>query len=203
MPLKTWTPSALVPRKRPEVVVARLGTHGSYGAGDTGAAARDAAHMSLIDSRTGPVLDDVAAASAHGLGDLLRRSARRMPAKPALIDGARRLSFAELDIVVDRTANALLERGIRHGDRVAVLTRNRLEMPVLTFALARIGAVMVPVNFMLNGTEVGCILRNSGAVGLVVQDALHDVAAAALGHAEAGTVRLLGWIGAEDASPPD
>ncbi|HTN23361.1 MAG TPA: acyl-CoA synthetase [Solirubrobacteraceae bacterium] len=149
------------------------------------------------------MIDDQTAAGSHSLGDLLRRSARRSPDKTAVVDGARRLSFAELDTVVNRTANALAERGVRHGDRVAVLSRNRLEYVVLSFGLARLGALMVPINFMLNGAEVGYVLRHSGAVGLVAEDGLHEVAVAALGHVDAGTVGVLGWLGAAGATPPD
>ena len=149
------------------------------------------------------MIDDQTAAGSHSLGDLLRRSARRTPDKLAIVDGARRLPFAELDAVVNRTANAIARRGLQHGDRVALLSRNRVEYVVLSFALARLGVIMVPINFMLNGAEVGYILRHSGAVGLVAEDGLHEVAVEALAHVEAGTVGVLGWLGAVGATPPD
>ena len=61
-----------------------------------------------------------------------------------------------------------LHIGIRSGDRVAVLSRNSHAFAAVRFALARIGAVLVPVNFMLNPDEIAFILRSSGAVALAV-----------------------------------
>jgi fatty-acyl-CoA synthase len=53
---------------------------------------------------------------------------------------------------------------------------------VLYFALARLSAVSVPINFMLTGEEAAYILDHSGAIGLIVEDALLPVARVALEH---------------------
>jgi fatty-acyl-CoA synthase len=105
----------------------------------------------------------------HTLADLLRRSAARTPGRTALVFGERRHSYAELDADVDRAALALTARGIRAGERVALLSRNNDDFVVLYFALARIGAVSVPVNFMLGPDEVGYLLGHSGARWVVAQ----------------------------------
>jgi len=99
----------------------------------------------------------VAAARRQSLGDLLHRTALRRPHKPALIFGDRTWSYAQLDEVVNRTANALAVRGIAKGDRVALLGHNSDSYVVAFFALARLGAISVPINFMLNGDEVAFI----------------------------------------------
>ena len=117
-------------------------------------------------------LEAVDRARRHGLADLLHRSARRYPDKPALIDGDRRLTFAEFDRAVDRTAAALSARGLAHGERLALLSRNCWQFAVLAFATARIGVVLVPVNFMLNADEIAYILRHSGATAMVAEDLL-------------------------------
>ena len=97
------------------------------------------------------------------LGDLLRRSAARTPRKIALRCAQIEWTYAELDRRCDRFASGLASLGVRPGDRVAVLARNSHAWAVLRFALARLGAVLVPVNFMLNAAEVAYILRHSGA----------------------------------------
>jgi fatty-acyl-CoA synthase len=137
--------------------------------------------------------DIIAGTRAHAIGDLLRRTARRAPDKLALVSGEVRWTYAEFDGVVNRTANAISDRGIGKGDRVALLSHNGWEFCVLAFALARLGAVLVPVNFMLTDREVAFILEHAGVVGMITEDALHPVAASALALA-ALEPRLKGWI---------
>jgi fatty-acyl-CoA synthase len=120
--------------------------------------------------------DTVARARRQTLGDLLHRSARRFPDRTAVLEAGvaspRSRTFAELDADADRIAAALTARGIGPGDRVALLARNGLPYVQAIFGVARAGAVLVPVNFMLGGAEVGYVLGHSGAVGLLAQDAL-------------------------------
>jgi fatty-acyl-CoA synthase len=104
------------------------------------------------------------------IGEALRRSAARSPTREAVIDGEQRLSFAELDRRSDATASALLARGVRHGDRVAVWIANSAEFVVLWMACARIGAVLVPINTRLKIDEVRYVLEQSGACVLVMMD---------------------------------
>ena len=110
----------------------------------------------------------IAAARQHGLGDILRRTAQRLPQKTAVICGEVRWTYAELDHLCNRLGDALLGRGVQAGDRVAILSRNSHAFVALRFAIARIGAVIVPINFMLNADEVAFILRSSGARTLLV-----------------------------------
>src|SRR5664280_2272866 len=113
------------------------------------------------------------------IGDLLRRSAAREPAKTPLVFADRRWTVAELNGDVNRTANALDARGVTRGDRIAVLAHNCDSFVIVYFALARLGAVSVPINFMLGAAEVGYVLGHCGARGMVVEDALVPVAEAA------------------------
>jgi fatty-acyl-CoA synthase len=123
-------------------------------------------------------------ARQQALGDLTRRTARRVPDKLAIVDGATRLTFAELDAVVDRTAAALAAAGLGKGDRLALLCHNCWQFAVLNFAAARAGVVLVPVNFMLGGEEIAFILDHSGAAAFVVEDALVPTAEKALAAAD-------------------
>src|SRR5664279_297444 len=107
-------------------------------------------------------------------------------AAPATVEHARRQTIAELDGAVNRTANALDARGVTRGDRIAVLAHNCDSFVIVYFALARLGAVSVPINFMLGAAEVGYVLGHCGARGMVVEDALVPVAEAAVELAAAG-----------------
>ena len=145
----------------------------------------------------------IAQARRHALGDLLRRSAARVPGRTALRYRERSHTYAELDAVVDRTANALTARGVQRGDRVALLSHNDDGYVVLTFALARLGAIAVPVNFMLRAGEVAYILEHSGATGVVAEAALLPVAQEAIrlaGREE--PVRVRGVLGSDGGELP-
>lgn len=119
-------------------------------------------------------------ARGQQLGDLLRRSASRTPNKLALAFRDQRDTFRDLDEAVNRTANALAAAGITKGERVALLSRNSRAFVILRFAIARIGAVTTPVNFMLNAEDVAYILDHSGACALICEDSLCPTAEAAL-----------------------
>jgi fatty-acyl-CoA synthase len=125
-------------------------------------------------------MTDLALARRHGLADLLRRSALRTPDATAIVYGDLRQTYAELHVSVSRVANALAERGIDHGDRVALHSHNSHAFVVACLALARIGAIVVPVNFMLGPDEVAYVLEHSGATAIIVEDELIPVAAGAL-----------------------
>lgn len=125
----------------------------------------------------------------------MRRSAARTPSKTALVWRERRESFAELDAAVNRVAHSLADRGVAQGDRIALYTHNCREFVLAYFALARLGAISVPINFTLTADEVAYILRHSGASGLIAEDALTAEVEAALKQLNANDFRVLGWIG--------
>lgn len=116
----------------------------------------------------------------HSLGDVLRRTARRLPEKTAIVCGTVTWSYAEFDAICSRLAQALMARGVAAGDRVAILSRNSHAFAAMRFALARIGAVLVPINFMLNADDAAFILRSSGAKTLLVGAGFESLAAAAV-----------------------
>ena len=160
-----------------------------------------------------PASPDVALARRQSLADLLRRSARRHPARLAVADAAQARTYAELDEDVTRVAGALTARGVRPGDRVAVLSRNSVDYVRTIFGVARAGAVLVPVNFMLGADEIAYVLSHSGAVALIAQDALLPVARDAAKQADGLRLRMVygtpdeGWepfdaLLAEDVAEP-
>jgi acyl-CoA synthetase (AMP-forming)/AMP-acid ligase II len=106
------------------------------------------------------------------VGDSLTRSASRTPSAEALVEGDRRLTYTELNALVNRVANALTARGLRHGDPVALASGNSIEFLVTYYACAKTGLVCVPINLGWRPGEVAHVLRDSGARALVVEAAL-------------------------------
>ncbi|WP_020659822.1 acyl-CoA synthetase [Amycolatopsis benzoatilytica] len=137
--------------------------------------------------------DAIQHARQHSVGDLLRRTALRHPDKLAIVAGERRVSYRDFDAAVNRCANRLAAHGLAKGDRLALLSHNCWEYAVLVYATAKLGVVLVPVNFMLGAEEIAFILGHAGVSGLIAEDALLDTASAALaGRAEAFRGRIGG-----------
>ncbi|MEJ1161505.1 class I adenylate-forming enzyme family protein [Prosthecomicrobium sp. N25] len=127
--------------------------------------------------------------------DFLRASARRFPEKTALVAGARRLSFAELDALSDNLARALAARGVERGDRVVLFMDNAAETVISVFGALKAGAVFSPVNPSTKADKLAWILNNCRARALLTQARTAEVAAAA--RAEAPSVSLAAVAGAK------
>lgn len=115
-------------------------------------------------------------------GDVLTQHARAWPDRPAVVDvdRGRTTSYADLDRNADRGAAVLwAEFGVRRGDRVAVHARNRVEQVELFFACARLGALLVPLNWRLAAPELSAIVADC-APSVVLCDAPGQDALAAL-----------------------
>ncbi|TWO73326.1 long-chain-fatty-acid--CoA ligase [Caenimonas sedimenti] len=134
------------------------------------------------------------------LADIVRRSAKRTPHKPAIVCGGTQWTFAEFDAVCDRVAAGLAALGVAKGSRVAVLSRNSHAFAALRFALARLGAVLVPINFMLKAEEVAYILRHAQAQMLATDSGLAELARAAAALETA--VQQFVWLPSEDSTEP-
>ena len=85
-------------------------------------------------------------------------------------DGSLRLSYRELNESCNRTANALLAAGIEKGERVGLLLMNSREFMEAYYALAKVGAVVVPLNWRLVADELEFILKDSGTKRLIFGD---------------------------------
>jgi cyclohexanecarboxylate-CoA ligase len=111
---------------------------------------------------------------------LLRRHATAWPAKLAVVDDRVRLTYAELDGLVDRVATGLASHGIARGDAVACLLPNRAEAVVLFHAVQRLGAVWSPIVPIYGAREVRFILRQAESTALIVPSEFRGVDYAAL-----------------------
>ncbi|MGV7218025.1 class I adenylate-forming enzyme family protein [Bradyrhizobium sp. UFLA05-112] len=130
---------------------------------------------------------------------LIERNAAFAPDKPAIHFEGDTLTYGDLNGRIDRAARALKHGlGVNRGDRVAVLSLNRPDYLVLLYACARLGAILVPLNWRLAATEQLFILSDVGAKVLVIErafevllsilaEALPEVATVGLDFAPSGT----------------
>jgi fatty-acyl-CoA synthase len=110
------------------------------------------------------------------LCSLIERNAAFTPDKPALIFANESLSYAAFHTRIEQIARALKAKfGISRGDRVAILSLNRPDYLVLLYACARLGAVLVPLNWRLAVVEQLFILSDAGAKLLVLEQAFAGI----------------------------
>lgn len=106
-------------------------------------------------------------ARRNTLGDILERTKDRYPDKFAIAYKDLRLTYTELDVLVNQTAHGMRKDGVKKGDKMTVMSRNSLDFVVVNFALARLGAVMIPINYMLTASDAEYILAHAGANGFI------------------------------------
>ena len=104
----------------------------------------------------------------------IREFAATIPDTIAITDGSRSLTYSELDLRANRLANHLLKAGLNSGDRVAILSANRLEYPEIAAGISRAGMVIVPLDSRLGSVEIAKILDHSDTSGLIAEDSLAE-----------------------------
>ncbi|RTZ62613.1 MAG: acyl-CoA synthase [Chloroflexi bacterium] len=97
------------------------------------------------------------------LGEISRDSAKLFGDKTALIIEDKSFSYKEIDAMACRVANGLDSVGVRPGDRVTLYSHNCWEWVVSYHAIAKVGAVINPINVMLTADEVKYVLEDNGA----------------------------------------
>ncbi len=140
---------------------------------------------------------------AFNIGSLLSKRASISPRKEAFVEFERdrRFDFAQLNLRSNKTANSLLEAGVKPGERVASLLKNGIEFVETYFATAKIGAVLVPVNWRLSSSEVAYILADSGA-RVLVYDSDFDAVVADLQAAARSQPAIDCWLRCNADSSP-
>ena len=97
----------------------------------------------------------------------LDRSVELWPDRPLIITDAREWSYAEVQAWSRQIASGLIAQGLNTGEHVALDMANHPEFTAIKFAIARAGAVCIPVNFMLRGQELAYVLDQSDTVMLI------------------------------------
>lgn len=108
--------------------------------------------------------------AVQNLAQLVTAAARRTPQSAALTGPDRTIAWAELERLVRAVAGGLVARGIKPGERVAIMVGNSPEFVTSYFGVLRAGAVAVPINSSYTAYEVSFLLEASGA-SLVIADA--------------------------------
>jgi acyl-CoA synthetase (AMP-forming)/AMP-acid ligase II len=109
------------------------------------------------------------------IGEMLARSAARVPERRALVCDDQELSYRELNARVNQTVRGFRGHGMTGGDRVALLLHNRIELAVLLMGLARAGIVGIPLNYRLHPGELSSVLHQCEATVLFVGEELESV----------------------------
>jgi fatty-acyl-CoA synthase len=103
--------------------------------------------------------------------DLLDEMAERQPQALAVIHDRRRLTYAQLRHRSREVARGLYALGVRPGDRVALLMSNRLEWPVVAFAVFQLGATLVPISTWYRAWDLAHVLGHCQAKVLITMEA--------------------------------
>ena len=114
----------------------------------------------------------------QGIGTWVARRAQRMPEDVAIAFRDERMGYDELDERITRLANALRDRGVQPGDRIAYLGNNHPSFLEALFATATIGAIFVPLNTRLAAPEIEFAVDNSESTTLIFHSDLHELARA-------------------------
>jgi len=137
----------------------------------------------------------------HNIGQFIAKRANLNPNTTALVDitSGRRQTYTELDARCNQLANGLLAGGLSKGDRVATLLMNGPEFVETFFGAAKVGGVIVALNWRLVADDLSFILNDSGATVMVFGSAFNEVATELQSRGTDGT-QITRWIHVGDAA---
>ncbi|MBT6909755.1 MAG: AMP-binding protein, partial [Rhodospirillaceae bacterium] len=104
------------------------------------------------------------------IGDLADDAERQFGSREGLVFQDKRYSFAEVAGEVDRAAKGLMAQGIKRGDHVALWLNNCADWIFISFGLAKIGAVQVPINTRFRTADLEYVVRQSDSTVLITHD---------------------------------
>jgi crotonobetaine/carnitine-CoA ligase len=112
----------------------------------------------------------------YSLNGVFASRMRRDPQRPFIVYDGRTISWREFHGMVVRASNVLAARGIRKGDRVAVMARNHPGHVLMLLALSRLGAIMVPVNPEFGATEARYVMQHAAVAAVACSAEVLEVA---------------------------
>jgi len=129
------------------------------------------------------------------IGDFVTTAANRFPNREAVYDVSKdqRFTYSELNTRANQLCSALLDLGLKKGDRVAVLAPNGHEYMECFFGPTKAGLVLMPLNWRLTADELSYILRDGGAKALIYASEFAPVVEEILSRKEAGSV-IEHWV---------
>ncbi|MXV89869.1 MAG: AMP-binding protein [Acidimicrobiia bacterium] len=142
------------------------------------------------------------------IGDQLRRHAQHTPEKEAIVyygpDGSRSvISYEQLNVRVNRVANALAGLDVGRGDVVAVMSRNSVDYMTIWFAALKLGAALTGLNFTFTETEIGYQVNHARPRILMAEDVFCDRIEAARESDSLASVEHFVYSSAGETEPPE
>ncbi len=110
------------------------------------------------------------------LVEMLERNAKEIPEKTAIIFHDIKIDYRELNQIVNRLANGLMDMGLKRGDRVGLMLPRIPELVMSFLAVAKAHGVAVPINFELTDKNIGTILKGISPWCLIVHSSFIDLA---------------------------
>ena len=114
-------------------------------------------------------------ATTLNLASIISHHARLAPQKEAIVWNDVRLTFAELDAMSNKVANALTEMGIGYGDKVALNCTNLPYFPIVYYGIMKAGAAVVPICVLFTPREIAYHLRDSDAKAIFVYEGTDEL----------------------------
>src|SRR3954470_5726031 len=114
-------------------------------------------------------------ATCLNLASIITHHARLTPENEAIVCDSVRLTYGELDKLSNCVANALMDLGIRHGDKVALSCPNLPSFPVVYYGIMKAGAVVVPLNVLFTQRDFEYHLKDSDAKAVFVFEGTDDL----------------------------
>lgn len=124
------------------------------------------------------------------LGTTLSRNATRLKDKLAVIYGEKTYTYQQFNQIVNRLAHGLLAEGIKKGDKIALFLKNSDQFMVVFYAIMKVGAVAVPINFRLTALEVNYILHDSDAIMVFFDEEFSSLIKQATDHMDRTIVQV-------------
>lgn len=109
------------------------------------------------------------------VGDIARLGARRYGERVAVTVGDTQMTYGQLNAEANRLAHGLGACGVKSGDRVMLIATNCLEYPIIASAVAKCGAVLVPLNFRYRPRELAYLVNDAGPKILAFSQPLGEV----------------------------
>jgi acyl-CoA synthetase (AMP-forming)/AMP-acid ligase II len=109
------------------------------------------------------------------MGDILKRSAKRFPNKIALVESERRVTYLELNKLVNKVARGFNSIGLVKGDRLSILSSNSIEFILVYYACAKAGITIVPINTGLLSNEIEYIIKDSNSKAVLIEKQFLDL----------------------------
>lgn len=134
------------------------------------------------------------------IADMIRRTAYHSPDKTAIIFGEKSLTYAQLEVATNQTANALAGLGVNKYDRVAILAHNTIHHVLTWLGCCKIGAVYLAINYLLRGPDITYSINHSESRVFIIEDSLFGLVEGVLG--EMPTVNSLIWSDQGAGRPP-